>query len=233
MDCRVLGFPVLLHLQELLKLMSTESVMPFNYLNLCFPFLLLLSIFPRIRVISNELTLLIRWPKYWSFSFSIRPFNGYSGLISFRIDWFDFLAVQVTLKILPQHHSLKASILQQSAFLMVQLSYPHMITGKTVTLTIQTFVHKVMSLLFNMLSRFVTAFLPRSNHLLISLLQSPSTSDFGTQENKVCHCFHFFPFYLPWSDGTRLGKVSFHSNHKERQCQRMLKLPHSCTHLTR
>ena len=115
MDCSMLGFPVLLHLQELLKLMSTESVMPFNYLNLCFPFLLLLSIFPRIRVISNELTLPISWPKYWSFSFSIKSFNGYSELISFRIDWFDFLAFQGTLKILLQHHSLKASILQQSA----------------------------------------------------------------------------------------------------------------------
>ena len=209
MDCRVLGFPVLLRLQELLKLMSTESVMPFNYLNLCFPFLLLLSIFPRIRVISNELTLLIRWPKYWSFSFSIRPFNGYSGLISFRIDWFDFLAVQVTLKILLQHHSLKASILQQSAFLMVQLSYPHMITGKTVTLTIQTFVRKVMSLLFNMLSRFVTAFLPRSKRLLNSWLQSPSAVILESKKIISATVSTFFLIYLPWSDGTKCHDLGF------------------------
>ena len=199
MDCSMLGFPVLLHLQELLKLMSTESVMPFNYLNLCFPFLLLLSIFPRIRVISNELTLPISWPKYWSFSFSIKSFNGYSELISFRIDWFDFLAFQGTLKILLQHHSLKASILQQSAFLMVQLSYLHMITRKTVTLTIQTFVSKMMSLLFNMLSRFVTAFLPKSKHLLNSWLQSPSAVILEPQNNSLS-LFPLFPqlFAMKW-----------------------------------
>ena len=139
--------------------------MPFNHLILCHPFLLP-SIFPSIRVFSNELVLCFRWPKHWSFSFSISPSNESSGLISFRIDWFDLLAVQGTLKRLLQHRILKASIFRHSVFVMVQLSHPHMTTGKTITLTIQTFVHKVMSLLFKMLSRFVMAFLPRSKHLL-------------------------------------------------------------------
>ena len=133
------------------------------------------SIFPSIRVFSNEIALRISWPNYWTFSFSISPSNEYSGLISFRIDWFDLLAAQGTLKSLLQHHSSKASILWLSVFFMVQLSHPHMTTGNTIYLTIQTFVSKVMSLLFNMLSRFVIAFLPRSKHLLISWLQSPST----------------------------------------------------------
>ena len=128
-------------------------------------------------------------------SFSINPSNEYSGFISFRIDWFDLPAVQGTVKGLLQHHNSKASILWHSAFFMVQLSHPYTITGKTIALTIQTFVTKVMSLLFNMLSRFVTAFLPRSKHLLISWLQSPP--DFGAQENKICYCFHFSPLYLP------------------------------------
>ena len=148
--------------------------MPSNYLILCCPLLLLPSIFPSIRGFSNESVLYIRWPKYWSFSFSISPSNEYSGLISFRMDWLDLLAVQGTLKSLLQHHSSKASILQCSAFFMVQLSYPYMTTGKTIALTRWTFVSKVMSLLFNMLSRFVIAFLPMSKHLLISWLQSPS-----------------------------------------------------------
>ena len=138
--------------------------MPSNRLNLCCP-LLLPSVFPSIRVFSNESAVHIRWPKYWSFSFSISPSSEYSGLISFRIDWFDLLAVQGTLKRLLQHHSLKVSVLWCSAFIMVQLSHPYMTTGKTVALTIQTFVGKVMSLLFNTLSRFVIAFLPRSKHL--------------------------------------------------------------------
>ena len=138
----------------------------------------------------------IRWPKIWSFSFSISPSNEYSGLISFRIDWFDFLVAQGDLKSLLQHHSSKASILWCSAFFMVQLSHPYMTTGKTIALSRWTSVSKVMPLLLNMLSRFVIAFLPRSKHLLISWLQSPSAVIFGAQENKVCHCFHFFPSYV-------------------------------------
>ena len=153
--------------QSLLRLMSIESVMPSNHLILCYPLLLLPSIFPSIRVFSNESTLHIRWPKYWSFSFSfsISPSNEYLGFISFRIDWFDLFAVQGTLKSLLQHHSLKAYILQHSAFFIVQLSHPYMTIGKTIILTRWTFVGKVMSLLFNMLSRFVIAFLPRSKCL--------------------------------------------------------------------
>ena len=160
--------------QSLLKLMSIESVMPSNYLILDHPFLLLPSIFPSIRVFSNESVLHIRWPKYWSFSFTISPSSEYSGLISFKIDWFDLLAVQGTLKSLLQHHSSKASILRCSAFFIVQLTHPYMATGKTIALTRWTFVGKVMSLLFNMLSRLVIAFLPRSKYLLISRLQSPT-----------------------------------------------------------
>ena len=137
-------------------------------------FLLLPSIFPRIRVFNNELFLCIKWPKYWSFSFSISPSNEYLGLISFRIDWFDLLAVQGTLKNFFLHHSLKASFLWCSAFFMVQLSHPYMTIGKSIALTTQSFVGKVMSLIFNMLSRFVIAFLPRSKLLLISWLQSPT-----------------------------------------------------------
>ena len=158
---------------NLLKLMSIELVMPFNHCTLCCP-LLLPSVFPSIRVFSSESILCIRWPKYWSFSFSISPSNEYSRLISFRMDWFDLLALQGTLKSLLQHHSSKASILRHSAFLIVQLSHPYMTTGKTIALTIWTFVGKIMSLLFNMLSRLVNAFLPRSKRLLISWLQSPS-----------------------------------------------------------
>ena len=151
--------------RSLLKLMSIESVMPSNHLILCRPLLLLSSIFSSIRVFSNELVLCIRWPKYWSLSFSISSSNEYSGLISFRIDWLDLLAVQGTLKSLLQHHSSKATILQHSTFFMVQLSHPYMTTGKTIPLTRQTFVGKVMSLLFNMLSKLVIAFLPRSKCL--------------------------------------------------------------------
>uniref|UniRef100_A0AC11D7I6 Uncharacterized protein n=1 Tax=Ovis aries TaxID=9940 RepID=A0AC11D7I6_SHEEP len=151
-----------------------ELVMSSNHLILCHPLLLPPSIFPSIRVFSNESVLHIRWPKYLSFSFSISPSNEYSGLLSFRIDWFDLLAVQGTLKSLLQHHSSKASILRRSAFLIVQLPHLYMITGKTIASTRGTFVGKVMSLLFNMLSRLVIAFLPRSKHLLISWLQSPS-----------------------------------------------------------
>ena len=148
--------------------------MPSSHLILCHSLVLLPSIFPSIRVLSNKSALRIRWPKYWSFSFSISPFNEYSELISYTLDWLDLLAVQGTLKSLLQHHSSKASILQCSAFFIVQLSHPYTTTGKTITLTRRTFVGKVMSLLFNMLSRLVVAFLPRSKRLLISWLQSPS-----------------------------------------------------------
>ena len=161
--------------RSLLKFMSIESVMPSNHLIFCQPLLLLPSIFPSIRVFSIEPVLRIRWPKYWSFSFSISLYNEYSGLISFRIDWLDLLAVLGTLKSLLQHHSSKASILWCSAFLIVQLSHPYMTTGKTIALSRWTFVGKVMSLLFNTLSRFVITFLRRSKLLLISWLQSPST----------------------------------------------------------
>ena len=152
----------------LLKVMSIQLLMPSNIFVLCRPLLLLPSIFPSISVFSNESVLRIRWPKYWSFSFIINPSNEYSGLISFRMDCLGLLAVQGTLKSLLQHHSSKASILRHSAFFIVQLSHQYMITGRTIALTRQTFVGKVMSLLFNMLSRLVITFLPRSNHLLIS-----------------------------------------------------------------
>ena len=154
--------------------MSIELMMPSNHLILCCPLLLLPSIFPSIRVFPNESVLPIRWPKYWSFSFSISPSNEHSRLISFRMDWLDLLAIQWTLKSLLQHHSSNASILQHSAFFIVQLSHLYMATGKTIALTRQNFVGKVMSLLFNMLSSLVITFLPRSKHLLISCLQSPS-----------------------------------------------------------
>ena len=187
---------------------SIESVRPSNHLILCCPLPLLPSIFPSIRVFFNESVLHIRWSKYWSFSFSISPFNEYSGLISFRIDWLDLLAVQGTLKSLLQHHSSKASILRCSAFFIVQLSHPYMITGKTIALTRWTIVGKVMFLLFNMLSRFVITFLPRSKHLLISWLQSPSAVILEPRK-IVSHCFHCFPIYLPCSDGTRCHDLSF------------------------
>ena len=156
--------------QSLLKLMSIASVMPSNHLILCPPLLLPLTIFPSIRVFSNESVLHIRWSKYWSFSFSISPSNVQSGLISFRMDWLDLPTVQGTLKSLLQHHSSKASTLQHSAFFIAQFSHPYMTAGKTIVLTTQTFVGKVMSRLFNMLSTLVIAFLPRSKHLLISWL---------------------------------------------------------------
>ena len=177
--------------------MSIESVMPSNHLILCCPFLFLPSIFPSIRVFSNESALCIRWAKDWSFSFSISPSNKHSGLISFRIDWLDLLAVLGTLKSLLQHHRSKASILQHSAFFTVQLSHPYMTTGKTIALTKQTFVSKVMSLLFNMLSRLVITFLSRSKPLFISWLQSPSAVILEPPKNKMSHFFHCFPIYLP------------------------------------
>ena len=156
-----------------------------SHLILCHPLFLLPPISPSIRVFSSESTLRMRWPKYWSFSFSISPSNEQSGLISFRMDWLDLLAVQETLKSLLQHHSSEASILQRSAFFTVQLSHPYMTTGKTIALTRWTFVGKVMSLLFKMLSRLVITFLPRSKHLLISWLQSPSAVILEPPQNKV------------------------------------------------
>ena len=170
--------------------------MPSNHLILCHPLLLLPSILPSIRTLSNESALPIRWPKYWSFSFNISPSNEYSGLISFRMTWFDLLAVQGTLKSLLQHHSSNISIIWCPAFFVVQLSYSYMTTGKTIALTRCTFVDKVMSLLFNMLSRMVIAFLPRSKRLLISWLQSPSAVILEPPK-IVSHCFHCFPTYLP------------------------------------
>ena len=175
-----------------LKPMSVESVMPSNHLILCHP-LLLPSVFPSIRVFSNESVLHIRWPKYWSFSFSISPSSEYSGLISFRIDWLDLLAVQGTFKSLLQHHSSKASILQHSVFFIVQLSNPYMTTGKTIALTRRTFVDKVMSLLFNMLSRLLITFLPRSKRLLISWLQSPSAVILEPKKIKSDPVSRLFP----------------------------------------
>ena len=182
--------------QSLLKLVSVGLVMPSNHLILCRPLLLLFSIFPNIRIFSNKSALHIRWPKYWSFSFNISPSNEHPGLISFRMNWLDLLAVQGTLKSLLQHHSSKASILWCSAFFIVQFSHPYMATGKTIALTRRTFVGKVMSLLLNMLSRLVITFLPRSKWLLISWLQSPSAVTLESPKN-FCHCFHCFPIYLP------------------------------------
>ena len=170
--------------------------MPSNHLILCHPLLFLLSIFPSIRVISNELVLPIRWPNYWSFSFGFICSKEYSGLLFFRMDWLDLLAVQGTVKNLLQHRSSKASILKRSAFFIVHLSHPHMTTGKTIALTTWTFVGNVMSLLFNMLSRLIITFLPRSNCLLISWLQSPSAVILEPKTIKS-HCFHCFPIYLP------------------------------------
>ena len=168
--------------QSLLKLMSIKSVMPSNLLTLCCPLLLPPLVFPSIRVFSSELVLRIKWPNYWSFSFSISPFNEYSGLKSFKMNWLDLLAKQGTLKSLLQHHSSKASVLWCSALFIVQLSYPHMTTGKTIALTQWTFVDKVMSLLFNMPSRLVITFLPRSKCLLISWLQSPTAVILGPKK---------------------------------------------------
>ena len=178
--------------------------MPSSHLILCHP-LLLPSIFPSIRVFSNESAVLIRWPKYWSISFNISPSSEHPGLISFRMDWLDLLAVQGTLKSLLQHSSSKALILLCSAFFIVQLSHPYMITRKTITFTRWTFVDNVVSLLFNMVSRLVITFLPRSKCLNF-MAAVTICSDFGAQKNKVFHCF---PMYLPWSDGTGCHNLSF------------------------
>ena len=192
------------------KLMCIESVMPSSHLILCHPLLLLPPIPPSIRVFCNESALHMRWPKYWSFSFSISPSNEYPGLVSFRMDWSDLLAVQGTLKSLLQHHSSKASILWRPAFFIAQLSHPYMTTGKTIALTRWTFVGKVIALLFNMLFSMVITFFPRSKCLLILWLQWPSAVILEPPpKNKVWHCSHCFPIYLPWSDGTRCHDLSF------------------------
>ena len=201
------AFLTIINSWSLLKLMSIELVMPSNHLIFCCP-LLLPSIFPSIRVFSNQSVLCIRWPKYWSFSFSISPSNDYSGLISFSIGWLDLLEVQGTLKSLLKHHSSKASILWHSAFSIVQLSHLYMTTGKTIALTRWTFVDKVMSLLFNIISRLVISFLPRSKQASFNLMAAVTIcSDFGAL--KKSHCFHCFPIYLPWSDGTGCHDLSF------------------------
>ena len=199
--------------RRLLKLMSIDSVMPSNHLILCHALLLPPSIFPSITVFSNGSILRIRWPKYWSFSFSISLSNEYSGLISFRVDWLELLAVQGDSQEsspTPQFKSINSLAL---SFLHSPTLTSYMTTGKTITLTRQTFVDKLMSLLFNMLSSLVITFLPRIKRLLISWLQSPSAvtvcSNFGAPQNKVCHCFHCFRIYLPWSDGTGCHDLSF------------------------
>ena len=184
--------------------MCIELMMPSNHLILCCPLLLLPSTFPSIRTFSTESALCIRWPKYWSFSFSIRTSNEYSGVISFRMDWLDLLAVWGTLKSFFQHHSSKASVVWPSVFFLVQFSHPYMTTGKTIALTRWTFVGKVMSLLFNMLSRLVTEFLPRSKASFNFMAAVTISSNFGAQEDKIYHCLHCFPIYLPWSDGITL-----------------------------
>ena len=208
MDCSTPGFPVHYQLLELAQThvhRVSDAIQPSHPLLSPSP---LASIFPSIMVFSNESALHIRWTKYWSFSFSISPFDKYSELISFRMDWLDLFAVQGTLKSLLQHHSSKASVLRCSAFFMVKLSYPYMTTGKTIALNRQTFVGKTMSLLFNMLSRLVIAFLLRSKCLLISWLQSPSAVILEPKKT-VCYCFHCFPIYLPWSDGTGCHELCF------------------------
>ena len=204
MDCSTQASLSITNSQSLLKLMSIKLVIPSNHLIFCCP-LLPPSIFPSIRVFLNESVLHIRWPEYWSFSFSISPSDEYSGLISFRMDWLNLLAVQGTLKDLLQHHSSEASILRRSAFFIVQLSHPYMTTGKTIALTRRTVVGKVMSLLLNVLSRLVMTFLPRSKRLLISWLQSPSAVILEPPKIKS----DSFPIYLPWSHGTKCHDLSF------------------------
>ena len=198
------GLPVHHHLPEFTQThvhRVGDAFQPSHPLSSPYP-----SIPPSIRVFSNESTLRMRWPKYWSFSFSIIPSKEIPGLIIFRMDWLDLLAVQGTLKSLLQHHRSKASILRRSAFFTVQLSHPYVTTGKTIALTRRTLVGKVMSLLLKMLSRLVITFLPRSKHLLISWLQSPSAVILEAPKNKVSHCF---PIYFPWSDGTGCHDLHF------------------------
>ena len=204
MDCSIPGLLSLTISWSLLKFTFIAMVMPSSYLILWCPLLLLPSIFPSIRDFSSESSIHTRWPKYWSFSFSISPSSEYSGLISLKIDWFDLLTVQRTFGSL-RHHNLEASILWYSAFFLVQLSQLYVTTGKTIALTIQTFVGRVMSLLFNTLSRFVITFLPRSNLFLISWLQSLFSAILESKKEEICHYFHLFPSYLPWRNGAGAG----------------------------
>ena len=208
MDCSTPGFPVRYQLEDPTQTHVHpvgDSIQPSHPLLSPSPPAFNLS---SIRVFSSESVLGIRWPNYWSFSFSISPSSEYSGLISFRMDWLDLLAVQGTLKSLFQHHSSKASVLWHSAFFIIQLSHPYMTTGKTISLTRRTFVDKLMSLLFNMLSKMVITFLPMSKRLFF-MAAVTICSDFRAQENKVCHCFHCFPIYLLWSDGTKCHDLCF------------------------
>ena len=193
MNCSVPGLPVPHQLPEFTQTQVIEAVMSSSHLILCRPLLLLPPIPPSIRVFSNESALRMRWPKYWSFSFSISPSKEHPGLISFRMDWMDLLEDQGTLKNLLQHYSSKASILWCSVFFTVQLSHPYMTTGRIIALTRRTYVGKVMSLLFNMLFRLIITFLPRSRRLLISWLKSPSTVILEPPK-IVSHCYHCFPF---------------------------------------
>ena len=194
--------------RSLLKLMSIELVMPSNHLILCRPLFPRTSIFPSNRIFSNESVFCMRSSKYWSFSFNMSPSNQYSGLISFRMVWLDLLAVQGTLNSLLQHHSSKTSILQCSAFFIPQLSHPYMTTGKNITLTRWISVVKVMSLLFNMLSRSVIAFLPR--RVPFNFMAAVTIcSDFGAPQKKICHFFQCFLIYFPWHDGIRCHGLSF------------------------
>ena len=205
MNCSIPGLPVHHQLPEFTQTHVHWVSDAISHLIFCHPLLLLLPIFPSIRVFSNESTLHMRWPKHWSFSFSIIPSKEYTGLISFRMDWLDLLAVQGTLKSLLQHHSSKVSILQRSTFFTVQLSHPYMTTGKTIALTRQTFVGKVMSLLLNVLSRLIITFLPRSKRLLISWLQSPSAVILEPQKIKSDTVSTVFPL----SDGTGCHDLRF------------------------
>ena len=207
MDCSTPDFPIHHKLPELAQThvhwVSGHPAISSSV----FPFSSCLQSLSASGASSNKSILHIRWPKYWSFTFTISASNEYSGLISFRMDWFDLLAVQGTLKSLLQHNSSKASILQHSAFFIVQLSHPYMTTGKTIALTSWTFIGKVMSLLFNMLFRVVITFLPRSVFYFMAAITI--CSDFGAPKNKVWRCFHCFPIYLPWSDGTRCHELRF------------------------
>ena len=183
--------------------MSIESEMPSNHLILCHPLLFLPSIFPSIKVFPNELALCIRWPKYWSFSLSISPSNEYSGLISFRVDWFDLLAVQQTFKSLLQHYNLKASVLWCSLFFMVQLSHPYTTTGKTIALLCRPLLAKwCLCFLICCLCLICHSFTSKEQVSFNIMTTVTICSDFGAPQNKVCHCSHFFPIYLSWSEGT-------------------------------
>ena len=208
MDCSMPVFPVLHHLPELVQIhihWVGDAIQPSHYLLSPSPTFNLSQRPGLFQWVGSS----HEWPKYWSFSFGISPSSEYSGLIFLRINWFDLLAVQGILKRLLQHHSLKASFLWHSTFFMVQLSHLYMTTGKPVALTLWTFASKVMTLIFKTLSKFVIAFLPRSKCLLILWLQSTVCSDFEAKENKVCHCFHCFPIYLPCCDGTRCHDLCF------------------------